>query len=115
MRAHERGQKRSGQRNFLQISLFPVSWEGSTNIFSGFVFQVDDPLWDGQNCNPQNNCCDFNRPPYFINDLGLSITTDSINARICLNGGRATSDGGNGDEIFIEQIEVYVAPGLPPT
>ena len=49
MRAHERGQKRSGQRNFLQISLFPVSWEGSTNIFSGFVFQVDDPLWDGQN------------------------------------------------------------------
>ena len=57
-----------------------------------FVFQCDDPLWDGLNCNPESNCCDFNRPPYFVNDLGKTLTVDSVDARLCFIQGALTDD-----------------------
>ena len=41
--------------------------ESGLNVaFSAHIFQVDDPLWDGGNCIDESNCCEFNRPPYFV-------------------------------------------------
>ena len=85
--------------------------ESGINIFSGaFLFQSDDPLWDGKNCNPQSNCCKYNRPPYFMNHLASTITVNEISARICLDGAAPASEGANGDDVLVEQIELYVAP-----
>ena len=53
-----------------------VTYNGETTIF------LDDPLWDGQGCGPNNNCCTFNSPPWFNVQLP-SPTTDNIEVRIC--------------------------------
>ena len=75
-----------------------------------FGFQADDPLWDGLDCNPESNCCECNRPPYFVKDLGTSFTTDNIEARICLKEGGPNNIGNPGDDILVEVVEIYVAP-----
>lgn len=74
-----------------------------------FVFQASDPLWDGQNCNDASNCCEFNRPPYFVTDLGMTVTKGAIDARICLQEGAPASIGANGDDVLVEIVEIYVA------
>ena len=86
--------------------------EAGINVFQfpTYVFQGTDPLWDGRNCNPASSCCEFNRPPYFINNLGKTITETGINARICLLDDGPVSEGDEGDDILVEQIEVYIAP-----
>ena len=86
--------------------------ESGLNIFveGKFVFQADDPLWDGKNCNPESGCCYFNKPPYFMNNLGNAITIHAIDARICLLGRGPADIGDRGDDILVEAIEIYVAP-----
>ena len=84
--------------------------ESGQNVFSGvFRFQSDDPLWDGKNCNPESRCCEYNRPPYFMNYLGKTLTVNVIEARICVFNKGPTSEGQSGDDVLVEQIEVYVA------
>ena len=53
-----------------------VTYNGGTTLFP------DDPLWDGQGCGPNNNCCTFNSPPWFNVRLS-SPTTDDIEVRLC--------------------------------
>ena len=76
--------------------------EAAVNIAEGIMCLPDDPLWDGLNCNPESTCCDFNQPPYFVNDLGRTLTASSIDVRLCLTD--------TVDDILIEMIELYVAP-----
>ena len=66
-----------------------------------FRFYPDDPLWDGEGCGPQNTCCSFNNPPWFMKDLSSS-TTDDIEMRLCADSGR------NDEDITVEIIELYV-------
>ena len=65
------------------------------------VFYDDDPLWDGQGCGPNNNCCTFNSPPWFSTQLN-DTTTDELELRICGN-----ERIGN-EDIPIEHIELYI-------
>ena len=84
--------------------------ESGLEEFDGnFVFQADDPLWDGLDCNEESNCCECNRPPYFVKDVG-SITSDHIEARICLKGRGPNNIGGRGEDILVEVVEIYVLP-----
>ena len=86
--------------------------EAAVNIYQNGIFEYipDDPLWDGLNCNPESTCCDFSHPPYFVNDLGRTLTANSIDARLCFLEGPPPSIGALGDDILVEQIEVYIAP-----
>ena len=84
--------------------------EAGINQWNSDEFLSEDPLWDGRNCNPDSTCCVYNRPPYFVNDLGKTITTDSIDARLCFLDGPPSFDGDSGDDILVERIELYVAP-----
>ena len=53
--------------------------ESGLNVhYNGDIFQADDPLWDGENCIDESNCCEFNRPPYFVNDLGKVLTASKV-------------------------------------
>ena len=64
-----------------------------------FGIYAEDVLWDGQNCLTSSNCCEFNRPPYFVKVLPES-TTENIVASICLRNNPA--------DIAVEIVEIYV-------
>ena len=64
-------------------------------------FYADDPLWDGQGCESNSTCCEFNSPPWFCKQLPQP-TTDDIEMRICY-----AASAGNDDTPF-EKVDVYV-------
>ena len=63
-------------------------------------YYFDDPLWDGAGCGGTYTCCDRGGP-WFCAELD-NTSDDNIEVRICANNG----DGG--DDIVIEDIELYV-------
>ena len=67
----------------------------------GFRFYPDDPLWDGQGCGSNNECCTFNNPPWFCTELDQS-TSDDIELRLCAD------QFIDNEDIPIEQIELYI-------
>ena len=68
---------------------------------SSFVFYPDDPLWDGDGCGPNSDCCSFNSPPWFTVELPTP-TTDDIEVRNCAD------QGTNDEDVGIELIEFYI-------
>ena len=64
-------------------------------------FYPDDPLWDGQGCNPTIECCQYNNPPWFCKQLPQE-TRDELEMRTCANGGQ------NDEEVAVGQIELFV-------
>ena len=66
-----------------------------------YVFNPEDPLWDGQGCGGTSACCSFNNPPWFCKQLPQP-TTDDIELRLCLD------QGDNDEDIPIELIEIYI-------
>ena len=61
----------------------------------------DDPLWDGEGCDSQADCCLFNKPPWFCKELPES-TTDDIEMRVCLSEHPLFGD------LFIEAVDILV-------
>ena len=62
-----------------------------------------DPLWDGEGCDSQKDCCLFNRPPWFCKELSQP-TTDDIEMRLCLNTYPASTYG----DVRIEAVDILV-------
>ena len=73
---------------------------GSRNRWS-YTFYPDDPLWDGQGCEGNSTCCEFNNPPWFCKQLPQP-TTDDIELRLC--GDEALSN----ENTPVEQVEIYI-------
>ena len=65
------------------------------------VFYADDPLWDGDGCGTNIDCCSFNSPPWFTVQLPTP-TTDDIEVRNC--GNESTEN----EDVGIELIEFYI-------
>ena len=65
------------------------------------TFHSANPLWDGDECVADNECCPTDNPPYFLKTLPQP-TTDDIEMRVCRNEGRDNED------IAIETVEIYV-------
>ena len=74
---------------------YPVS--GSERL----RFYADDKLWDGENCLETSNCCEQNRPPYFVKTLD-GPTSEDIVASLCLK------NVARGSNIAVEIMEIYV-------
>lgn len=68
--------------------------------YSRTVNFLDDPLWNGEGCGVNTNCCQFNNPPWFCTVLPQP-TSDDLEVRIC--GGR---DKGETD-VFVSLIDIY--------
>ncbi len=66
------------------------------------IFYSDDPLWDGQGCGENSDCCDFNSPPWFCKQLP-EPTTDDIELRLCGNSRSSIED------IKVEIVELYIS------
>ena len=73
---------------------------GNRDVYQ-YVFNDEDPLWNGQGCGAISTCCSFNNPPWFCKQLPQP-TTDDIELRLCCD-----------EPIFLEDaplefIEIYV-------
>ena len=65
-----------------------------------------DPLWTGESCASDNQCCSFNNPPYFSVQLPAA-TTDRIELRICTD--QENTPGSNlNEEVLVMFAEIYV-------
>ena len=61
-------------------------------------YYFDDPLWDGEGCEGENECCNRGGP-WFCKQLPQP-TQDDIDMRVCNNNGN--------EDAVLEQIELYV-------
>ena len=62
-------------------------------------YYFDDPLWDGEGCEGENECCDRGGP-WFCKQLPQP-TQDDIEMRVCTNSRDSDED------TVLEQIELY--------
>ena len=69
-----------------------------TNAQQRYYF--DDPLWDGEGCEGENECCDRGGP-WFCKQLPQP-TQDDIEMRVC------TNSGGSDEDTVLEQIQLYI-------
>ena len=64
-------------------------------------FFGEDPLWDGEGCSSQADCCGYNNPPWFCKRLSQPSTQD-IEMRLCLNEHMVYGN------VLIEMVDIYV-------
>ena len=75
---------------------------GASSDPSPTTYYFNDPLWDGSGCSDGNTCCSNNLQPWFYRNLGY-ITTDDIEARICIS--YSTYAAG---AVVLDQLELYI-------
>ena len=63
-------------------------------------YYFDDPLWDGEGCEGENECCDRGGP-WFCKQLPQP-TQDDIEMRVCTNSNNSDED------VVLEQIKLYI-------
>jgi hypothetical protein len=63
-------------------------------------YYFDDPLWDGEGCEGENECCDRGGP-WFCKQLPQP-TQDDIEMRVC------TNNNNKAEDVVLEQIVLYV-------
>ena len=63
-------------------------------------YYFDDPLWDGEGCEGENECCNRGGP-WFCKQLPQP-TQDDIEMRVCSNSPRSDED------TVLEQVELYI-------
>ena len=62
---------------------------------------TDDPVWDGDGCSSDTNCCSDPSLPWFYRQIPLTASED-IETRIC-------RDQGSGNEdVLIRELQLYV-------
>ena len=74
---------------------------GDSGTFDVTVYHTTDPLWDGEGCLPNNNCCTDTNQPWFFRQMAMD-RKDDIEVRLCTN--FAFSD----EAVLVEQIKIYV-------
>jgi len=66
-------------------------------------FDADNPLWDGEGCEPSSTCC--NNSGWFCKEL-LEPTSNDIEIRIC--GKQGSNPIGQQVDVPIQLLEIYV-------
>ena len=74
---------------------------GNTGQFELNQYYTEDPLWDGDGCLANNNCCTDANQPWFFRQL-VTSRQDDIEARLC------TDEPFANEAIVVEQIQLYV-------
>ena len=55
---------------------------GNTGTFDSSTVYTEDPLWDGKQCLPDNNCCGRTGQPWFFHQLPIG-EKEHLEVRIC--------------------------------
>ena len=89
----------SGPQSFVGDNYYCESGN-PTNTFRVDQLFLDDPLWDGKQC--EGTCCTGrNSPPWFSVQLPAP-TTDTIEVRICAD------ESNDNEDILIQLLEIFV-------
>ena len=96
-RLRDRGETPSFIDNHHQ---FCDTGSNSDKIPKGQFFE-SNLLWDGAGCTGSNQCCSFNRPPYFYRTLTKSTSND-IEMRLC------TDEPSSAESIAIREMALYI-------
>ncbi len=86
---------------FIGSNYFCDSGNPSLNVAEPDTYYSEDVLWDGKGCSRNNTCCQFNKPPWFVTDLGGPVSKD-LDVSILLNGNRRNED------VIVTHIELYI-------
>ena len=87
--------------NYYCESGIPPYVSGNTHRWQQALY-VNDPLWDGQQCDGNESpCCTNPKMPWFIKTLN-ETTTEDIELRVCGNEGYPDED------ISLDIIELYI-------
>ena len=73
----------------------------SGTMFDAQGYFVDDPVWDGNGCSSENNCCSDPSMPWFYRQIPLTAS-DDIETRIC------RTDNSNNEDVLIRELQLYV-------
>ena len=74
--------------------------ETGTRTNAQRYYYFEDPLWDGEGCEGENECCDRGGP-WFCKQLPQPIR-DDIEMRVC------TNSQGSKEDIVLEQINLFI-------
>ena len=72
---------------------------GTTQASSGLF--TGDPVWDGEVCSSQNNCCSEPSLPWFYCQLPLTAS-DDIETRICRD------EASSNEDVLVREFLLYV-------
>ena len=86
---------------FVDHDFFCETGSRAETEYDDYIAFEADPLWDGEGCDSQADCCMFNRPPWFCKELP-EPTTDDIEMRVCLNLHPIYGD------VLIEAVDIFV-------
>ena len=75
---------------------------GNNGRFDHTTVHINDPLWDGEGCGADNNCCAQPGMPWFCRTLPQEVEGD-IEVRICADHPSKTDE-----DVYIELLEVYI-------
>ena len=74
---------------------------GNTGIFDASVLYSEDALWDGEQCLPDNSCCDQTDQPWFYHQLPISVR-EHLEVQIC-------QDQSHFDEVVtVETLQLFI-------
>ena len=74
---------------------------GNTGTYDFTTVHINDPLWDGEGCGTDNNCCAQPGMPWFCRTLPQEVEGD-IEVRLCADEGLAN------EELYLELLEIYL-------
>ena len=64
-------------------------------------YYTDDPVWDGEGCSTDNNCCADPSLPWFYRQIPMAVN-DDIETRICRD------ESSLNEDILVKEIQLYV-------
>ena len=85
---------------FVDNNYYCESGNGAGLIVHGTLY-TEDVLWDGEQCNPGNSCCDRIGQPWFLRQLPISEKED-LEVRICQD-----QDEDN-EAITVEKLQLFI-------
>ena len=74
---------------------------GNVGLLEFSIFYTNDPLWDGEGCEENNNCCNDAALPWFIRQFPTAKQED-VEDRICHD------QLFNDEEVVIDQLQLFV-------
>ena len=73
---------------------------GNIGTFSGGTLYSEDALWDGEQCLPDNSCCDKTSQPWFFHQLSISVK-EHLEVRIC-------KDQPRNEDVTVEKLQLFI-------
>ena len=73
----------------------------SGSLLAGSDYHTTDPVWDGNHCSANNNCCSEPNLPWFYRQIPRT-TSEDVETRICRD------ESYHNEGILVKELQLYV-------